>query len=181
MPPCRSIHRVVMSLDFSQKKLQRLKNYDYTQNGVYFVTICTQNWLHLFGKFENKILTLNDAGKMVFEKLIETPKFYPDIAVDKFVLMPNHLHAILMIHHNGTAQGPFPTMTLSDYIHRFKTLTTKLYIDGVKNESYLPFDKKVWQKSYHDHIIRNETEYQKIWEYIHTNPLKWELDKYYRE
>lgn len=116
---------------------------------------------------------------MVFARFAEIPKFYPDIAIDKFIVMPNHLHAIVILQHSGTAQGPFPTMTLSDYIHRFKTLTTKLYIEGVKNDNYPPFDKKVWQKSYHDRIIRNDAEYRKIWEYINTNPLKWELDKYY--
>ena len=70
-------------------------------------------------------------------------------------------------------------MALFDYIHRFKTLTTKLYIDDVKNGDYSSFDKKVWQKSYHDHIIRDEAEYQKIREYIDTNPLKWQDDCYY--
>jgi len=82
-----------------------------------------------------------------------------------------------MIQHGGTTQGSFPT--LSEYIRRFKTLTTKLYIDGVKNGEYPEFAKKVWQKSYHDHIIRNEQEYQKTWEYIDTNPLKWQQDYYY--
>ena len=170
-----------MALDLSQRKLQRLKNYDYSQNGVYFVTICTQNRLNLFGRIESTILILNNAGKMVLDRFTEIPEFYPGISIDNFIVMPNHLHAILMTQHDGTAQGPLPTMTLSDYVHRFKTLTTKLYIEGVRNGSYPPFDKRVWQKSYHDHIIRNEAEYQKIWTYIDTNPLKWELDKYYRE
>ncbi|WP_207645811.1 transposase [Geosporobacter ferrireducens] len=168
-------------MDLPQRKLQRLKNYDYSQNGAYFVTICTQKQLQLFGKIENKILVLNNAGRMVLDKFAQIPEFYPNISVDKFVVMPNHLHAILMIQRIRTAQGPFPTMQLSDYIHRFKVLTTKLYIEGVRKDSYPPFDKKVWQKSYHDHIIRNEVEYRKIWEYIAINPLKWELDKYYSE
>jgi len=116
---------------------------------------------------------------MVFEKFSEISEFYPDIIIDKFIVMPNHLHAILLIQHTGTARGPFPAMALSDYVHRFKTLTTKLYIDGVKNGDYSPFDKKVWQKSYHDHIICNDAEYQKIREYIETNPLKWQDDCYY--
>lgn len=73
----------------------------------------------------------------------------------------------------------FPTLMLYEYIQRFKTLTTKLYIDGVKKGEYPRYDKKIWQKSYHDHIIRNEKDYQKIWEYIDTNPLKWEEDKYF--
>ena len=164
-------------MNLPQRKLQRLQNYNYSQNNAYFITICTQNRLPLLGRIENSNLILNNAGLMVFNKFEEISDFYPDIIIDKFIVMPNHLHAIMLIQHAGTAQGPFPT--LSEHIKRFKTLTTKLYISSVKKGEYPPFDKKIWQKSYHDHIIRNETEYQKIWDYIDTNPLKWELDKYY--
>lgn len=133
----------------------------------------------LFGTIENSILVLNNAGVMVFDKFAEISGFYPDIIVDKFIVMPNHLHAIMIIQNGGTTQGSFPTLSLSEYIQRFKTLTTKQYIDGVKNGEYQTFDKKIWQKSYHDHIIRNEQEYQKIWKYIETNPLQWLEDFYY--
>ena len=165
-------------MNLSQRKLQRLRNYDYSQNGAYFITLCIQNRLPLLGKIENSVLILNSAGEMVFDKFAEISGFYPDIIVDKFIVMPNHLHAIMLIQHDGTTQGLFPTLSLSEYIRRFKTLTTKLYIDGVKNSECPQFDKKVWQKSYHDHIIRNEQEYQKIWEYIDTNPMKWQQDCY---
>lgn len=117
---------------------------------------------------------------MVFDKFAEISGFYPDIIVGKFIVMPNHLHAIMIIQNGGTTQGSFPTLSLSEYIQRFKTLTTKQYIDGVKNGEYQTFDKKIWQKSYHDHIIRNEQEYQKIWKYIETNPLQWLEDFYYQ-
>ena len=90
-------------------------NYDYSQNGAYFVTICTQNRLPLFGKIENGKLILNKAGKMIFDKLAEIPRFYHNIKIDKLIVMPNHIHGILVIQHDGTAQGPFPTMTLSGY------------------------------------------------------------------
>jgi putative transposase len=172
-------------MDIQNRKLNRLKNYDYTQNGAYFITICTYNRVNLFGEIDKGKLILNNVGKMVYKKFSEIPEFYPNISTDKFIVMPNHLHAILIIqdierlHGGGMARGPFPTMGLPDYIHRFKTLTTKLYIDGVKICNYPIFDKKVWQNSYHDHIIRNEEDYQKIWEYIDTNPLKWHEDKYF--
>jgi REP element-mobilizing transposase RayT len=120
-------------LNLPQRKLQRLKNYDYSQNGAYFITICIQNRLPLLGKIENGVLILNSAGVMVFDKFAEISRFSPDIIVDKFIVMPNHLHAIMMMQHGGTTQGSFPTLSLSEYIRRFKTLTTKLYIDGVKN------------------------------------------------
>lgn len=178
-------------MDLKQRKLQRLKEYDYGQNGAYFITICTQDRLSLFASIENGKLELNHSGKMVFDKFIEIPKYYPTIVIDNFVVMPNHLHGIVMIHNErttqntrttqdtGTTQGSFPTVTLSDCIQRFKTLTTKLYIDEVKKGNYPCFDKKIWQKSFHGHIIRNEHEYQEINEYIETNPLKWEEDKYF--
>lgn len=166
-------------MDLKHRKLQRLKDYDYGQNGAYFITICTQDRLSLFASIENGKLELNHAGKMVFDKFIEIPKYYPTIDIDNFVVMPNHLHGIVMIQNERTTQGSFPTITLSDCIQRFKTLTTKLYIDEVKKGNYPRFDKKIWQKSFHDHIIRNEHEYQEINEYIETNPLKWKEDKYF--
>lgn len=179
-------YRMEIYLDYPQRKLQRLKNYNYSQNNAYFVTICTHNRMHLFGRIDDEKLILINAGKLIYDKFSEISVFYPDIIVDKFIVMPNHLHVILLIQINkmtlrqgGTAQGPFPTMILSEYIRRFKTLSTKLYIDGVKNGEYPPFDKKIWQKSFHDHIIRNEEEYQKIWNYIDANPLKWQEDKYF--
>jgi putative transposase len=180
-PPVAFRYRTVILLDLPQRKLQRLKNYDYNKNGAYFITICTHNREHLFGRIDNGKLIMNNAGKMIYNKLSEISKFYSDIIVDKYIVMPNHLHAIMSIQHIGMAQGPFPTMALSDYIHRFKTLTMKLYIDGVRNGDYPSFNKKVWQKSYHDHIIRNEAEYQKIREYIDTNPLKWQDDCYFNK
>jgi hypothetical protein len=125
-------------MELPHRKPQRLRNYNYTQNGMYFVTICTQDRLNLFGQIENGNLILNNAGKMVFHKFGEMPKVYPDISIDKFIVMPNHLHAILVIQHgtvqqedSGTPQGAFPTMSLSDYVQRFKTLTTRIYIDEV--------------------------------------------------
>jgi putative transposase len=178
LPPV-SFLRWVISLDLPKRKLQRLRNYDYSQNGAYFVTICTHKRLCLFGQIKDKMLCLNDAGQMVFNRFNEIPQFYSGIEIDQFIVMPNHLHAILMINHSGTTQGSFPTMALPGYIQRFKSLTTRLYIEGVKNGCYPPFDKKLWQKSYYDHIIRSEKQYQKVSEYIQTNPLKWQEDKYF--
>ena len=168
-------------MNLPQRKSQRLKNYDYSQNAAYFVTICTQNHLCLFGKISNETLILNDAGKMVSDKFAEIPKHYPHIEIIKYVVMPNHLHAILLIQNDESTKGHSATMTLSEYIRRFKTLTTKLYIEGVKANRYPAFNKRVWQRSYHDHVIRNEADFLRIYEYIETNPLKWHLDKYYKE
>ncbi|HDH05811.1 MAG TPA: hypothetical protein ENH01_08885 [Nitrospirae bacterium] len=80
---------------------------------------------------------------------------------------------------NGQPRGGAPTMSLSDVMHRFKTLTTKRYTDGVKNNDWPRFNKKLWQRNYYEHIIRDENSYYQISEYIQTNPLKWQDDKYH--
>jgi len=83
-------------MNLLQRKLQRLQNYNYSQNNAYFITICTQNRLPLFGRIENSNLILNNAGLMVSNKFEEISGFYPDIIIDKFIVMPNHLHAIML-------------------------------------------------------------------------------------
>lgn len=164
-----------------ERKPQRLREYDYSQNGAYFVTICTKDRRHLFGVVKNNAVVLNEAGKMISQR-IENISNGINVTVDKYVVMPNHIHAIIMINGDriatdpGTAQGPFPTV--SEYIRRLKTITTKLYIDGVKDGRYPPFEKTIWQKSYHDRILRDENEYLSAWRYIEENPLRWLLDEY---
>lgn len=164
-----------------ERKPQRLYEYDYSQNGAYFVTICTKDRLRLFGTVQINAVVLNDAGNMVVHRL-KNISDHVGVTVDKFVVMPNHIHAIIMIERDGTArepgtaQGLFPT--LSEYIRRFKTITTKLYIDGVKEGRYPPFEKAIWQKSFHDHILRDENEYLLAWRYIDENPLQWSQDEY---
>jgi putative transposase len=167
-----------------QRKANRLTNYDYSSNGAYFLTICTYGRVRLFGDITGDKTVLNDAGIMIQQKILEMPEFYPDINVDAFCVMPNHVHAIFKICENnypgsGTPQGAFPTMGLPDYVDRFKTLTTKLYIDGVHAQKYRPFEFHVWQKSYYDHIIKNDVEYRSIVNYIRLNPQKWNEDEYY--
>ena len=160
---------------FERKKL-RLDLYNYSHNGAYFVTICTYNKLHLFGAIQNGHFILTEAGKMV-KQYLEEIIIYEDVTPDKYVVMPNHVHAIIMINHDGTTRGSFPT--LSEYIRRFKMITTKSYIDGVKSGIYPRFGKMIWQKSFYDHIIRNENEYLRVWKYIDENPLKWTTDEYF--
>lgn len=166
---------------FEKRKKIRLKDYDYSQNGLYFLTVCTHNKTNLFGKNINGKILLSNAGEMVQEKIIEIRDYYPDILIDKFIVMPNHIHLIVVIENSRTPQGAFTTISIPEYMDRFKTLTTKLYIECVKQNIYKPFAGHVWQKFYYDHIIRDENDYLKIWEYIDSNPLKWTEDCYYLE
>ena len=179
----------------SKRKSQRKYGYDYSQPGYYAVTVCTQNRSCLFGVIENDGMLLNDAGRMIDKTWDEIPVHYPGIELDVMQIMPNHLHGIIVVREvgtaprgrpnpgtvNGQAQGPVPTgcISLLDVMERFKSLTTKRYIDGVRAHGWHFFSGKLWQRSYHDRIIRNETELNKIRTYICNNPVDWESDENY--
>jgi len=147
----------------------RLKGYDYSGPGAYFVTICTRNRMCMFGHIATGEMRLNDAGQMVQSVWDGIPAHYTGIETDAFVVMPNHVHGIVII---AGATG----MSLPDVVHRFKTMTTKRYVDGVKQNGWPWFDGKLWQRNYWEHIIRNEHELNRVREYITNNPAKWDMD-----
>ncbi|NOY58779.1 MAG: transposase [Calditrichaeota bacterium] len=187
----------------------RLKGYDYSQPGLYFITICTQNLEHFFGEIRNGIMGLNDAGIMVHNEWISIPERFPNVKLHEFVVMPNHFHSIMeitvgatlvvaprvaapndaQINENargqpGQPQGVAPTgknkpKTVGDIVGAFQSIVTVKYIDGVKNNHWRRFNGKLWQRNYWEHIIRNENEYIRISEYIKNNPLNWKDDKFY--
>ena len=130
------------------RKTQRKRDYDYSQPGYYSVTICTQLRFCLFGTIQNGEMLANNAGQMVQDTWHEIPTYYPGIELDAMQIMPNHLHGIIIIRAG--------LLSLSDVIERFKSLTTKRYIDGVNNNDWHLFPGKLWQRSFHDRIIRNE-------------------------
>jgi len=164
---------------YTRKKSIRLQNYDYAQNGLYFVTICTKNSSYLFGRIENGKMNLNSAGQMIERIWSEIPRFYDGFVLHEFVVMPNHFHGVIEIVLTSKIRTTTGRLSLQDVIHRFKTLTTRKYIAGVYNENWESFQKQLWQRSYHEHVIRNEKSYDKIVEYVQTNPLKWVDDCYY--
>jgi putative transposase len=179
------------SVRFDPERLHRrsirLKGYDYSQPGAYFITICTQDRACLFGEVVDGEMRLNDAGQMVQDVWDELPAFYPGVQTDAFIVMPNHIHGIIILvgagshaclDEIGQPQGVAPTrLSLPDVVHRFKTMTTKRYIDGVKKFGWTPFRRRLWQRNYYEHIIRNDHALQRIREYIWTNPLRWHLDR----
>ena len=158
----------------------RLKNYEYAQAGAYFVTICTQNRECLFGEVKDGIMLLNDAGQMIERWWLELPSKFPALRLDCYVIMPNHLHGIICIEenvgpvrHQGAHIGaPLPMM-----VQWLKTMTTNEYIRGVNSGAFQPFDRRVWQRNYYEHIIRNEIELDTIRNYIVSNPLNWSDDE----
>ena len=183
--------------DIHHRRSIRLKGYDYSQAGLYFVTICTQNRLCLFGKIENREMILNDPGIMIERQWQELIYRFDNIKADEFIVMPNHFHGIVQFvgvplvgtqntkqppttgspSQTGQPQGIAPTV--GDVVGAFKSLTTNEYIRGVKNNDWSRFNKKLWQRNYYEHIIRDEKSCYQISEYIQTNPLKWQDDKYY--
>jgi putative transposase len=173
-----------------RRKPLRLKGYDYAQGGAYYVTICTQQRTCFFGDVINGQMVLNEAGQMIQQTWDDLPNHYPNVTLDAFVVMPNHVHGVIFIYdslvgdalvashdvssHNtkGRPQGsPLPT-----FMDRFKSMTTVEYIRGVKTFGWTPFNGKLWQRGYYDHIVRNEKDLDRIRQYIINNPLQWADD-----
>ena len=157
----------------------RLWGYEYTQSGAYFITICTQNRDCLFGEVVKGIMNANEIGQMIQSVWDELPQHYPGMDVDAFVVMPNHIHGIILLtpDKTGQPQGVAPTMSLMDVVHRFKSLTTARYRQGVVQRRWQPFPGRLWQRNYYEHIIRHEEALNRAREYIVLNPLRWYLDR----
>ena len=163
------------------RKSIRLKNYDYSSNGYYFVTICVQNREKLFGEIVGATLCgrPNNPDKIITKWLLELENKFNDIKIDEYIIMPNHIHFIIKRtgDHTGSMGDHTGSPLLRDIIGWFKTMTTNEYIAGVKSGKFIPFKGRLWQRNYYEHIIRNYDDYISIAEYIQNNPLKWEYDK----
>ncbi|NLB61393.1 MAG: transposase [Clostridiales bacterium] len=154
-----------------KRKPNRLKGYDYSKNGAYFITICTYNREILFGNVGEDSI----SSRMIDVTFNQTIEEYSESICEKYIIMPNHFHAIIFI---GQAESAH---TISEIVQAFKRHSTVEYIKLVKQGVLPPFEKRIWQRSFHDHIIRNEQKYQEIWEYIDKNALKWEEDCFYKK
>ena len=160
-------------MELPKRKPTRLKGYDYSTPGAYFITICVKDRKQLLSKIvgdDAYIVPQNNLSKygMVCDKYINNINIkYENVLVDKYVIMPNHIHLIVFL--NGTMRASSPTKNITTIIRSFKTMVTK------------EIGYSIWQRSYHDHIIRGEKDYQKIWEYIDTNVLRWKKDCFYND
>jgi REP element-mobilizing transposase RayT len=174
-------------MSYPQRKNNRLKNYDYSQSGYYFITICTYNKYNIFGRIMDGTMVLNKNGSIVKFHIDRLSSLYKDINIDKYIIMPNHLHMIIIIKGRERIscvpqkEIESSKMLLPKIIQSFKSSITKDYKKEIKNGTHTMRSLQIWQKSFHDHVIRNYIEYQEIWKYIDENPLKWELDKYYKQ
>ena len=157
-------------MNLPKRKLPRLAEYNYANGGYYFVTICTHNKNNLLGDING----LNELGRIVRTELENIPAHFENIKIDKYVIMSNHIHCIVVIDCDSGAERSRPFPTLSTIIG--------LYKSGVSKQIHMVHpDVIIWQKSFHDHIIKSEAEYRSIWQYIDENPVKWTEDKYYSE
>lgn len=147
---------------FPHRKNPRLKNYDYSQPNYYFVTICTEQKTCIFGQPGGT----NPYGQIARQAFSEVQRHFPSVKIDPYVVMPNHVHAIVILTGNDA--------NLSVVIGHYKAYVTK------EIRAMNP-GMKVWQASFHDHVIRNQAGYQRIWSYIAENPARWKEDCFYSE
>ena len=150
-------------LSFYKRKSPRIANYDYGTQNYYFITICTHDRKCIFGSAAE----LNHFG-IIAKRNIETMcRHYDNVSVDKFTVMPNHVHFILVL-------GKSSEITATQIVGQYKAGVTR------QIRKIVP-DALVWQRSFHDHIIRNQMQYEKIWYYIENNPLRWQEDCFFSE
>jgi len=178
----------------------RLKHYDYSRAGFYFITVCTQNKEHLFGSIVEGIMDLNEAGEMVESWHRKLEDKFPNIKNHEMVIMPNHIHFIMEIVGVDPCVRPNVDVNkimvmnpkradiepqradtwvrpyVGDVVQWFKTMTTNTYIKMVKNSTLPPFNKRIWQRNYYEHVIRDDVDYERVAMYTINNPKTWDND-----
>lgn len=149
-----------------KRKQIRIKEYDYSAPGAYFVTICTKNRAQILWEtvgadiIRPQDVSLSVVGKIVEQGVLQISNHYDHIAVDKFCIMPNHVHLILVIQNNEDGRM-ISAPTVSKVVGSMKRWVSK------------QIGRSIWQKSFHEHGIRNQQDYDEIWEYIENNPMKY--------
>jgi REP element-mobilizing transposase RayT len=156
----------------------RLEGYDYSQPGAYFITLCAKNRECLFGKIDNGEMTLNDYGMAVKETWFDLVNHISGIVLDEFIIMPNHLHGIVVIggEESPVRAGlePAPTNALPEIVRQLKTFSARR-INKIRQTPGVP----VWQRNYFEHVIRGENEINQLRQYIIHNPKNWDVDDYF--
>ena len=159
-------------MSLRHRRSPRLQGYDYSQEGASFLTICNHERRHLFGMIQDGRVILSALGEIAAQELQQLPSHWPTIILDVIVVMPNHVHAIVVLSTNAAnPQGASPT--LGQIVGNYKGGVTRL-----ARQRNLT-DVEIWQGRYHDHIIRNEKAFETIQAYIMTNPERWQNDVFY--
>ena len=166
----------------------RLRGYDYSSPGYYFVTVCTQQQRSLYGAVVDAQMQLNDPGRMVEHWWLRLAEKFAQVELDEHITMLNHFHGIIAIEDRrkgaprcvpscggtGLPEGCTP---LGEIVQWFKTMTTNEFICGVKELGWPRFDRKLWQRDYFEHVVRDERSLNNIRRYIRANPLMWPHDR----
>lgn len=166
------------------RKTLRLRNFDYSSNGMYFITICTYGKQNIFGSVSNGVMHLSEIGKIAEEEIAKANYKRAEhfIEISKYVIMPNHIHMIIQIfnpdlfhEYQCEAFSAPSAQSISSVVRSYKAAVTKRIHEAVSSDTIY----QIWQPRYYDNIIRNEKAYQKIWNYIDSNVSRWEEDKFY--
>ncbi len=181
----------------TNRKSIRLKGYDYSKPGQYFVTICCHNRLNHFGQITNNEMKLNQYGKIAHDEWLNTVQKRKNVSLDVFVVMPNHIHAILILddqcrgelhsplnNQSATPELPGKQLKASDFHSPSQTIGALIrgYKGSVtKQLKSVGFEEQLWQRGFHDHVIRNEKSYNTILDYINDNPAKWSEDQFFNK
>jgi putative transposase len=162
-------------MENSRRKNMRLEQYDYSVPGAYFVTICTSGKARILssvsvgaGVLDGPRILLTKYGQMVEARLLEMNKVYAQTQTKRYVIMPNHVHLLIMV--SGASGTPPPTR---------ENQLIPLYISTLKRMTNKAAGRQLWQRGYYDHIIRGSADYETKWRYIDENPAKWAEDEYY--
>ena len=158
-------------MEFVQRKINRIAEYDYSQNGAYFVTICTHERRKVLSDIVGDGFPVpKTCGRIAEDIIHQISAKYPAVSVDKYVIMPDHIHFLLRIDQDFGTGNPSPT--LGNIIGWYKYQVTKEV-----NLNFGQQGEKLFQRSYYDHVVRNQQDYNEIWEYIENNPRKWVIQK----
>jgi REP element-mobilizing transposase RayT len=168
-----------------ERKLNRLKDYDYSKNGYYFVTVCTKNREEWFGRIDGDELRLNEFGDIAKNFWAEITGHFERVGIDEFSVMPNHVHGILIIEEDMVGNAYMRSNQRNAFMHSLRN-RTKMLLSKIIQQYKASVTRKInslenvfhfgWQKSFYDHVIRNDRSLDNLRQYITSNPLKWELD-----
>ena len=158
-------------MEHPERKPNRLCKYDYRTHGDYFVTICTKDRKKILSSIVGDGFSVPKPYGIIAEEMIaQIPIKYPSVAVDKYVIMPDHIHLLLLFERETGTENPSPTLgnVIGWYKHQVtKQADLQINLNGIK----------LFQRSYYDHVIRNQQDYDEIWQYIENNPRKWIIEK----
>ena len=181
--------------DLNNRRSIRLKEYDYSHPGAYFVTICTRDRECLLGQIENADVVLSEAGKIAQSVWTRLPSRFPSVTLDEYVIMPNHIHGIILVGAQFIAPDSRGGMenrvyTLGDIVRTYKATVTRIVRlrnnsatdrdsmkAGVMNHAPTGTTQFGWQRNYYEHVIRNEDDLADVREYIVGNPALWDKDE----